>query len=120
MTPVTHLGDAIESGLSELTGIDPLIDRLLDVLEEIGAATGDQERTANLLLALGGGDTNVTTLISHTIARLGNPAENPAIADLTATRRHAVATFTARYALAALNTDRYRLPTEAAAQIHGG
>jgi hypothetical protein len=114
------LGVEAEGIAEDLHGIHPAITVITAAFEDLAiyAHTGPAE-TADVLLALAGDGPNLTSLIAHLAAHLGDPATNPTLTTLPTDRQKTVRETTTQYALADTFNTPNHLITEAAAAIHG-
>lgn len=95
---VPPLDDELAGLFEDLQGLGPEIDAALDAFLRIALGKHSTDRSQTLLAALAGNGPNITTLIVHLVARLGDSDQNPALRDLPADRQETARHLTAQYA----------------------
>lgn len=92
-----QLDDDLDYAFEELRGYGHGIDQILDGLRWIALRAHTTDSTQTHIAVLGGNCPNITNLIAEVIARLGDPAQNPALRDLPADRQNTVKQLTEQY-----------------------
>lgn len=106
----TQITDLVD----DLTGFHPVLDRAVQALEDLAAATLTTDQSQSVVAALAAlGDGSVATLIGLVVRRIADPDTNPALAGLPAERKQTLRRLGAEYA--ALADDDF--PRDTAAEL---
>lgn len=116
---VPPLDDDLEDMFAELVGGGAGLDMVIDGLRHIALERHDIEATKTQMLCLAGAEPNVVALIRRIVARLGDPATNPALRDLTDGQQAEVRELTSDYARLGDEAQLSALICETAAVIDG-
>jgi hypothetical protein len=116
---VVPLDDDLDYFFEELRGFGPGIDMILDGLKWIALRAHTAHTTNNHIAVLGGNCPSVTNLIAEVIARLGDPAQNPGLRDLSADRQDTVRRLTRQYLACDETFPLHDIASDACAVIEG-
>ncbi|MFD8384342.1 hypothetical protein ACFV2X_38470 [Streptomyces sp. NPDC059679] len=97
-TAVPPLDDELDGLLEDLAGFGSGTDQLVDGLRYLALTAHSLDSTQTTLAVLAGNGPNIVTAIAALIARLGDPAQNPALRDLPADRQDQARELTTQYA----------------------
>lgn len=86
----TQTPEDLQTRITELAGVYPAIDKILDGISDLAGLIAAPERTAVALMALAGDENgrDVIGLLADTLVSLTDQAVNPGLAAIPAARQH--------------------------------